>query len=504
MRAGTNLGVDHATRPADYPAFAKAAFDAGVRLDLRYLCRVGVRPLNASKLARVDELHAALDAGLAVGLVWQDTKGDALTGATGGRLDGIEAARLAAELGYPRDCVIFVAVDFRPSSAQLPTVDAYFAAFREACPWPIGVYGAGDVIDRLMYLGLAVAGWHVSAWGTTSGAVLRQHGPYLTVGGVQCDPNDVLVDNPPVWHPGGPMDIVDILRRHGVPDVHDERVAGHGVFRPVGVMVHHTGMKGAGLTACKNGRPDLAGPIANINIARNARVNVIADGPAGKAYHAGKGSSVVLGDVRANRPVTRDAKDRHLADDTDGNPFFVGIEVDNDGVGELYPDVQIAALVAVIAALCAELGWAPARAIHHRQWTARKPDMSYHGDLPAMVAALLHPPAPHPSEEDNMDTTAAPSWAARIPADSPLTAWRGRVPFYRLVPNAQPPEVQAWHGAPLNGAFPPGSEVHEAYGIVVRTLPNLAAPPIGIEEVPGGNVVVFQADGAPIDIAHRP
>lgn len=498
LHAGPNLAVDHATRPADYPAWARTAYAAGVRLDLRYLCRVGLRTINASKIARPAEVHAALDAGLAVGLVWQDTKGDALTGADGGRLDGLEAARQAAELGYPASCIIFVAVDFRPTPAQLPTVDAYFAAFRAACPWPIGVYGAGEVIDRLMYLGLAAAGWHVSTWGATTGASLRQHGPYLTVGGVQCDPNDVLVDNLAVWNPGELMpDLADLLDRFGVPDLVDARVDGHGATNFVGVMVHHTGGRSPMLHTCQVGRPDLAGPIANINIARTGTVGVVTDG---KAWHAGKGSSVVLADVRADRPVTRDAKVRGLGDDTDGNPYFVGIEVDNDGLGEPYPAVQIEALVAVGAALCDAFGWAPARVIHHRQWTARKPDMSYHGDLPALVAARLNhapAPAPAPSEEDDMDRTAIPTWATRT---------NGRLPFYRLgADGAGVPLVLAYNGAPLNAAaWPAGSKADAIYGVPFRTLPGLAAQPVGIEEAPDGGIVIVCADGGTIDVARKP
>lgn len=170
---------------------------------MRYLCRPSTRPINVTKIARKAEVDAARSAGLAVGLVWQDgkEKPDVLRGHAGGRLDGAEAARQATELGYPRGCVIFIAVDFRPRADQLATIEDYFLGFLEACPHPLGAYGDGALIDRLLDRNLVVQGWHVASWGTTARAHLRQHGPYVTVGGVTCDPNDVLADGLAVWVP---------------------------------------------------------------------------------------------------------------------------------------------------------------------------------------------------------------------------------------------------------------------------------------------------------------
>lgn len=180
------------------------------------------------------------------------------------------------------------------------------------------------------------------------------------------------------------MTLLTILRDGGVADIHDHRVAGHGnaPFHPAGVMVHHTASTGSALKVVTDGRADLHGPLCHLNIARDGRVNVVTEG---LAWHAGSGSSVVLHRVCHDLAPVNDARNLHVADNTDGNPWFYGIEVDNTGVGEPYPDKQIAALVWACAALCQHHHWSAARVIHHREWTARKTDMSYRGPLRGLV-----------------------------------------------------------------------------------------------------------------------
>lgn len=183
-------------------------------------------------------------------------------------------------------------------------------------------------------------------------------------------------------------DLVALLRKAGL-NVRDERVDPRpGSWSPMAVLNHHTATKGPALTVCKTGRRDLAGPLCNINITRQGVINVVCDG---RANHAGKGSSVVAGDIRSGRPVTQDAAARNLSDDTDGNTRFYGIEVDNDGVGEPLTGVQQDALIAVNAALVSHFGWSPNACIHHRQWTRRKTDMRWRGDIPALVRFYLQP-----------------------------------------------------------------------------------------------------------------
>ena len=182
-------------------------------------------------------------------------------------------------------------------------------------------------------------------------------------------------------------DLVAILRSVPASKVRDHRIPGRpGPYAPVGIMCHHTAVAGPGLASCKRGRPDLPGPLCQININRQGVVNVVTDG---RANHAGSGSSVVLRDVKANIAPIADARKRRLTDDTDGNRWFIGVEVDNDGVGEPYsPEVQ-AALINVCVALCQHFGWSAERVIHHREWTSRKIDMSWRGALRPRIRARL-------------------------------------------------------------------------------------------------------------------
>lgn len=186
------------------------------------------------------------------------------------------------------------------------------------------------------------------------------------------------------------MNLIDLLHRGGVANVEDHRVPGHaGSLAPVGIIVHHTAMKDAGLEVVRHGRSDLAGPLCNININRAGHVNVITDGV---AWHAGGGSSKVLADLKRNVAPANNAAALHLPDDFGGgNSLTVGIEVDNDGIGEPYPQVQIAGLVWTCAAIIhlGIPGGNQNRAIHHREWTARKVDMSYHGPLRGLIADRL-------------------------------------------------------------------------------------------------------------------
>lgn len=177
------------------------------------------------------------------------------------------------------------------------------------------------------------------------------------------------------------MSIASILRDAGIPVIEHGRAGRAGAYAPVGVVNHHTGSAGNSLATVITGRSDLPGPLCQLFIERNANVHVITEG---RANHAGSGASNVLNAVRAGTPPPV-----HGPDDTDGNTSFIGIEVDNDGVGEPYPAPQLDVLFRVNAALCKAHGWNQNHCIHHREWTRRKGDMSYGGDLRGEIARRL-------------------------------------------------------------------------------------------------------------------
>jgi len=193
--------------------------------------------------------------------------------------------------------------------------------------------------------------------------------------------------------PSAPVDLLAAATNAGVRVVPADgwQKRGRSGFKPEGIMVHHTAGPRKGdapcLKLCIHGRPALSGPLCNIVIARSGAVHLIA---ARKANHAGKGARQVLDSIRSDQPVERDARDNAYRDAEIGNAYFYGIEVENSGApDEAYPEPQIEALVKVCAALCNAHGWSANRVVHHRQWTSRKVDMSYRGDLTGAVREAM-------------------------------------------------------------------------------------------------------------------
>ncbi|AOT25138.1 lysin A [Mycobacterium phage Terror] len=88
---------------------------------------------------------------------------------------------------------------------------------------------------------------------------------------------------------GDPVWLLDALRPavDKLVEYPGWRQRGHGDFKDIrGVMVHHTGGP-ATAASIANGRPDLTGPLANLHIARDGTVTIVA---VGVCWHAGAGS----------------------------------------------------------------------------------------------------------------------------------------------------------------------------------------------------------------------
>lgn len=188
-------------------------------------------------------------------------------------------------------------------------------------------------------------------------------------------------------------DLLDILGAVSSPVVPHPgyRDLGRDGFSPVGVMVHHTAGPKTGdspsLSVCVKGRPDLPGPLSHLYVSRAGTTHILASKT---ANHAGMGAKEILEKVRRGEPVSNEVREHNLPDSVSGNLFFYGIEVENSGTAnDPYPEAQIDALVSVCAAICEAHGWSASRVIHHRQWTRRKIDMSYRGDLAGLVAQRM-------------------------------------------------------------------------------------------------------------------
>ena len=130
-----------------------------------------------------------------------------------------------------------------------------------------------------------------------------------------------------------------------------------GTFDPIGVLIHHTAAPGPkdnpSLQVCIDGRRDLPGPLCQLLVARSGKVYVIG---IGRANHAGTGGPV--------GPVGVDQ----------GNTLLLGIEAENDGVGEPWPAVQVGAMVRATAAVLDLLGQPRTNVWAHREYTPRKID----------------------------------------------------------------------------------------------------------------------------------
>ncbi len=162
------------------------------------------------------------------------------------------------------------------------------------------------------------------------------------------------------WLPG-------VLRSAGLAVVEEPgwQSRGHGEFGlPRGVLLHHTAgpLKGdaPSLPTVINGRPDLAGPLSQLFLARSGIWHVVA---AGKAW----------------RGIT------------DGNGHFIGVEAENTGMpNDPWPSIQMNSYVRGVRAILAEIAAPADMAAGHKEYATppgRKTDPSFDMDnFRAMVA----------------------------------------------------------------------------------------------------------------------
>lgn len=131
-----------------------------------------------------------------------------------------------------------------------------------------------------------------------------------------------------------------------------------GTFKPKGVLVHHTGSaKGSGaspaLGIVTHGRSDLDGPLSQIHLSRTAVVTIVA---AGRANHAGLGGP--------HEGIPKDS----------GNPYLVGIEAENNGIGEDWSPKMIKVYAITCALLLRKMRRTNRMCFGHKEWTSRKID----------------------------------------------------------------------------------------------------------------------------------
>lgn len=171
-----------------------------------------------------------------------------------------------------------------------------------------------------------------------------------------------------------------------------------GAFAPIGVLIHHTAAPdrskdAPSLQICIDGRRDLPGPLCQLLVARSGKVYVISRC---RCNHAGTGGPI--------GPVGVDQ----------GNTLLVGIEAENDGVGEPWPAVQVGAMVRATAAVLDLLGQPRANVWGHREYTPRKIDPA--GIAMAQFRADVA--AARPPGATTVPTPTTPTGANPYPAET--------------------------------------------------------------------------------------
>jgi hypothetical protein len=145
-----------------------------------------------------------------------------------------------------------------------------------------------------------------------------------------------------------------------------------GSWAPLGTVWHHTASssRGGDTPALQMCIDDV---LCHAVIGRSGVWHLIAWG---RTSHAGFGLPQVLARTRSDLEPLGDARDVYgaTASTEAGNAHYLGIECENDGVGEPWPPRQLDAIRKGVAATHRLFGWSENTLIAHREWTARKID----------------------------------------------------------------------------------------------------------------------------------
>jgi N-acetylmuramoyl-L-alanine amidase len=183
---------------------------------------------------------------------------------------------------------------------------------------------------------------------------------------------------------------------------------GHGDMGTVRFIIcHHTAeVKSTRtkptLSILLNGRPDLQGPLCNLALGQDGTFYMVA---AGKAWHAGAGLWRGI---------------------SDGNGCAVGIEAKNDGVGEIWPAVQIDSYAKGCAAILKYIKAAPDMVCGHKEYAlphGRKPDPNFDMNLFRQRVAKFMTPKSTQIAQKGLAPSKAPVAPAPVPqavAASPI------------------------------------------------------------------------------------
>lgn len=165
----------------------------------------------------------------------------------------------------------------------------------------------------------------------------------------------------PVGWTGDPVWLEDVLRAYDGPKLNvrslpDWKQYGHGDMLDIrGVMIHHTGNANESAESIRRGRPDLPGPLAQLHIAPDGTVTVVAGGV---CWHAGQGSWPW---------IPRDMGNQHLIGIECAWPKDTSITPQTQW-RERWPDAQIIAMRDTTTAILMRLGFDQSRVIGHKEY----------------------------------------------------------------------------------------------------------------------------------------
>lgn len=138
-----------------------------------------------------------------------------------------------------------------------------------------------------------------------------------------------------------------------------------GDFDPVGIVVHHTASNTTSTSLIRNGRSDLAGPLANFHLTRDGVLHLVS---AGKCNHAGKCDGDVVAAMKAGRPAPAPDEDTVVL-----NGLAYGFECNGEADGQPFTPAMTDTLIRAITAISRAKGWNANHTVAHKEATRRKP-----------------------------------------------------------------------------------------------------------------------------------
>lgn len=188
------------SKPGDYGldfAWDRPSIQAIKDGGYKFVCRY-ISFNKTGKNITKSEYASYLLAGIDVGLNWEYRADDQKRGAYGGHVDGAEAFKQAQALGAPSGTVIYCSADWDVQPDELSVCRAYWDAFRQEMRgvYRVGVYGGYRAVSDALARGYH--GWQTFAWsyGKWSSAHFRQIKNGISVGGADCDRNQLIRPDP--------------------------------------------------------------------------------------------------------------------------------------------------------------------------------------------------------------------------------------------------------------------------------------------------------------------